>query len=142
MKYDLDRFIKAQDKLYDMAYSEVKNGKKESHWMWFIFPQIQGLGSSDIAVYYSIDSLGEAKEFMNHPVLGKRLIDISNELLKHDNDINTILGDIDSLKLNSSMTLFSLVSDDKVFDKVIDKFYEGKKDEITLDIVKEKSLRR
>lgn len=142
MKYDLDRFVKAQDKLYDMAYSEVKNGKKESHWMWFIFPQIQGLGSSDIAVYYSIDSLGEAKEFMNHPVLGKRLIDISNELLKHDNDINTILGDIDSLKLNSSMTLFSLVSDDKVFDKVIDKFYEGKKDEITLDIVKEKSLRR
>ena len=79
---------------------------------------------------------------MNHPVLGKRLIDISNELLKHDKDINTIFGDIDSLKLNSSMTLFSLVSEDKVFDKVIDKFYDGKKDDITLDIVKEKSLRR
>ena len=61
MKYDLDRFVKAQDKLYDVAYSEVKNGKKESHWMWFIFPQIQGLGSSNIAVYYSIESLGEAK---------------------------------------------------------------------------------
>ena len=142
MKYDLDRFVKAQDKLYDVAYSEVKNGKKESHWMWFIFPQIQGLGSSNIAVYYSIESLGEAKEYMNHPVLGNRLIDISNELLKHDKDINTIFGDIDSLKLNSSMTLFSLVSEDKVFDKVIDKFYDGKKDDITLDIVKEKSLRR
>ena len=142
MKYDLDRFIKAQDKLYDIAYSEIKNGRKESHWMWFIFPQIQGLGSSNLAVYYSIDSLGEAKEYMNHPLLGKRLIDISNELLKHDCSINTILGDIDSLKLNSSMTLFSLVSEDKVFDKVIDKFYDGKKDDITLDIVKEKSLRR
>lgn len=142
MKYDLDRFVKAQDKLYDVAYSEVKNGKKESHWMWFIFPQIQGLGSSNIAVYYSIESLGEAKEYMSHPVLGNRLIDISNELLKHDKDINTIFGDIDSLKLNSSMTLFSLVSEDKVFDKVIDKFYDGKKDDITLDIVKEKSLRR
>ena len=142
MKYDLDRFIKAQDKLYDIAYSEIKNGRKESHWMWFIFPQIQGLGSSNLAVYYSIESLGEAKEYMNHPLLGKRLIDISNELLKHDCSINTILGDIDSLKLNSSMTLFSLVSEDKVFDKVIDKFYDGKKDDITLDIVKEKSLRR
>ena len=142
MKYDLDRFIKAQDKLYDIAYSEIKNGRKESHWMWFIFPQIQGLGSSNLAVYYSIDSLGEAKEYMNHPLLGKRLIDISNELLKHDCSINTILGDIDSLKLNSSMTLFSLVSEDKVFDKVIDKFYDGKKDDITLDIVKEKSLKR
>ena len=142
MKYDLDRFVKAQDKLYDVAYSEVKNGKKESHWMWFIFPQIQGLGSSNIAVYYSIESLDEAKEYMSHPVLGNRLIDISNELLKHDKDINTIFGDIDSLKLNSSMTLFSLVSEDKVFDKVIDKFYDGKKDDITLDIVKEKSLRR
>ena len=142
MKYDLDRFIKAQDKLYDIAYSEIKNGRKESHWMWFIFPQIQGLGSSNLAVYYSIDSLGEAKEYMNHPLLGKRLIDISNELLKHDCSINTIFGDIDSLKLNSSMTLFSLVSEDKVFDKVIDKFYDGKKDDITLDIVKEKSLRR
>ena len=142
MKYDLDRFIKAQDKLYDIAYSEIKNGRKESHWMWFIFPQIQGLGSSNLAVYYSIDSLGEAKEYMNHPLLGKRLIDISNELLKHDCSINTIFGDIDSLKLNSSMTLFSLVSEDKVFDKVIDKFYDGRKDDITLDIVKEKSLRR
>lgn len=142
MKYDLDRFVKAQDKLYDVAYSEVKNGKKDSHWMWFIFPQIQGLGSSNLAVYYSIESLGEAKEYMNHPILGNRLIDISNELLKHDKDINSILGDIDSLKLNSSMTLFSLVSEDKVFDKVIDKFYDGKKDDITLDIVKEKSLRR
>ena len=142
MKYDLERFVKAQDKFYDIAYFEIRNGKKESHWMWFIFPQIQGLGRSDIAVYYSIDSLGEAKEYMSHPVLGKRLIDISNELLKHDSDINTILGEVDSLKLNSSMTLFSLVSDDKVFDRVIDKFYEGKKDDITLDIVKEKSLRR
>ena len=142
MKYDLDRFVKAQDKLYDVAYSEVKKGKYVRHWMWFIFPQIQGLGSSNIAVYYSIESLGEAKEYMNHPVLGNRLIDISNELLKHDKDINTIFGDIDSLKLNSSMTLFSLVSEDKVFDKVIDKFYDGKKDDITLDIVKEKSLRR
>ncbi len=142
MQYDLDRFVKAQDKMYDIAFSEIKNGKKQSHWMWFIFPQIQGLGSSNIAVYYSIESLGEAKEYMNHPVLGKRLIDISNELLKQDNNINSILGEIDSLKLNSSMTLFSLVSEDKVFDKVINKFYDGKKDDITLDIVKEKSLRR
>jgi len=142
MKYDLDRFVKVQDEMYDIAFSEVKDGRKQSHWMWFIFPQIQGLGSSNLAVYYGIESLGEAKEYMNHPVLGKRLIDISNELLKHDKDINSILGDIDSLKLNSSMTLFSLVSEDKVFDKVIDKFYDGKKDDITLDIVKEKSLRR
>lgn len=142
MKYDLDRFVKVQDEMYDIAFSEVKEGRKQSHWMWFIFPQIQGLGSSNLAFYYGIESLGEAKEYMNHPVLGKRLIDISNELLKHDKDINSILGDIDSLKLNSSMTLFSLVSEDKVFDKVIDKFYDGKKDDITLDIVKEKSLRR
>ena len=140
---NIDKFIKAQDRMYDIALNEIKSGKKKSHWIWFIFPQIQGLGCSDISCYYSIENLVEAKDYLNNPILGNRLIEISNELLKLDDDINNILGTIDSLKVCSSMTLFSIVNPNiDVFKKVIDKFYEGKYDDMTINILNSKEKRR
>src|SRR6186713_3261128 len=107
-EYNLERFIDAQEASYEIALSEIKSGRKRSHWMWYIFPQIQGLGFSDISKFYAIKDLDEAENFLNHPVLGKRLIDICNELLAlPGNDANAILGSPDDLKLKSSMTLFA-----------------------------------
>ena len=136
--YDLDRFILAQESCYGKALDEVKNGKKESHWMWFIFPQIYGLGVSDIAMFYSINDIGEAKLYLEHEVLGPRLIEITKEVLSLDTDDPIeVFGEIDSLKLNSCMTLFDYVSErDNVFKEVIDKFYDGRKDQKTLQLLK------
>ncbi|WP_308698638.1 DUF1810 domain-containing protein [uncultured Thomasclavelia sp.] len=133
---DLQRFIDAQKNSYDQALKEIKNGCKISHWMWYIFPQIKGLGHSSTAVYYAIDSLDEAKEYLQNPILNKRLFEISNALLelKNNNPV-IILGYPDNLKLQSSMTLFYVASKNKVFKHVIDKFYDGQFDKNTLRII-------
>ncbi len=132
----LDRFLSAQERSYDTALSEIRNGRKRSHWMWYIFPQIAGLGMSSTAQYYAIADIDEAKEYISHPVLGARLIEISNALLSlKSSDASAVMGYPDDLKLCSSMTLFALVSDDPVFDAVIEKFYSGRRDGRTLRIL-------
>ena len=138
MVLNLVRFVVAQEHTFDTALEEVRNGKKESHWMWFIFPQIIGLGESDTALYYSLTDIGEAKLYLEHQVLGPRLVKITNELLALDTDDPvSVFGELDSLKLNSCMTLFDVVSDDNdVFNQVIEKFYDGEKDQKTLQLIK------
>ena len=135
---DLDRFLYAQELTYDKALDEVRNGKKESHWMWFIFPQSIGLGVSDTAMLYSSSGIGEAKLYLEHEILGPRLVEITKEVLSLETDDPVeVFGEVDALKLNSSMTLFDYVSDDEnVFKEVIDKFYDGQKDEKTLQLIK------
>lgn len=137
-KHRLQRFIDAQEKSYSTALSEIINGKKRSHWMWYIFPQIRGLGMSEMSKLYAIEDMQEAAEFLNHPVLGSRLVRICVELLHlTGNDAHAIFGSPDDLKLHSSMTLFSLApSADPVFQKVLDKFFAGTKDEQTVAIIK------
>ncbi|WP_298533940.1 DUF1810 domain-containing protein [uncultured Methanobrevibacter sp.] len=133
----VERFIDAQKADYDIAFREISNGKKRNHYMWYIFPQVKGLGRSSTAKYYGIDGLDEAREYMENEYLGNNLIAISNELLKLEtNDPVEIFGDIDSKKLRSSMTLFELVSDNDVFSLVLEKYFDGKRDQITLDLMK------
>lgn len=133
----VERFIDAQKEDYDMAFREIINGKKRNHYMWYIFPQIKGLGRSSTAKYYGIDDLEEAREYMENEYLANNLIGISNELLKLEtNDPVEIFGHTDSKKLRSSMTLFELVSDNDVFSSVLEKYFDGKRDQITLDLVK------
>ena len=133
----VERFIDAQKEDYDIAFREISNGKKRNHYMWYIFPQVKGLGRSSTAKYYGIDGLDEAREYMENEYLANNLINISNELLKLEtNDPVEIFGHTDSKKLRSSMTLFELVSDNEVFHSVLEKYFDGKRDQITLDLVK------
>lgn len=133
----LDRFIDAQKEDYDIAFREIRSGKKRNHYMWYIFPQIKGLGRSSTAKYYAIEDLDEAKEYIENEYLGNNLINISSELLKlKTNDPVQIFGEIDSKKLRSSMTLFELVSDNDVFSLVLEKYFNGERDKKTLDLVK------
>ena len=135
--YNLKRFVDAQERDYATALSEIKNGKKRSHWMWYIFPQIDGLGFSETAKYYAIKNEEEATSYLEHPVLGKRLIQISEELCKLQNSNATyIFGTPDDLKLKSCMTLFSFLSNtNPVFDAVLNKFFNGKRDAKTVQIL-------
>jgi len=137
IQYTLQRFTEAQAHNYADALAEIKNGKKRTHWMWYVFPQIQGLGNSEFARLYAINDMEEAEAYLQHPVLGGRLIEISNALLKlQSNDPYAIFGSPDDMKLQSSMTLFSLVPNaDPVFDKVLQKFYNGEKDSKTSQIL-------
>jgi uncharacterized protein (DUF1810 family) len=137
MNNDLNRFITAQEGIYQTALSEIKSGRKRSHWMWFIFPQIQGLGYSDMAKRYAIKDLPEAAAYLTHPVLGPRLIEISKALLTlPENNPNQIMGSPDDMKLRSSMTLFSLVAGaNLVFEAVLKKLYNGQKDTATLQMI-------
>jgi uncharacterized protein (DUF1810 family) len=134
---NLQRFVDAQQSDYSIALSEIKNGKKRSHWMWYIFPQIFGLGSSETSRFYAIKSIDEAEEFLRHRLLGKRLIEICNALAQlATNDAHAVFGSPDDLKLQSSMTLFSILPEtDPVFDAVLEKFFKGKKDKKTIDII-------
>lgn len=129
----LDRFIKAQENTYLVALNEIKNGRKQSHWMWYIFPQIKGLGMSETSRYYGIDGEEEAKAYLDNEILESRLREITSELLKLniDNPVN-IFGTIDAMKLKSSMTLFDYVSEDKIFSQVLNKYYNGEIDEKTI----------
>jgi len=132
----LDRFIKAQEMDYEIALSEIKSGRKRSHWMWYIFPQMKGLGFSSTAQYYAIQNKKEAEEYLAHPVLGKRLLEISEALLEiKSNDAGRVMGYPDDMKLRSSMTLFYLVSGEDIFKKVLDKFFDGKIDKKTEELL-------
>ena len=133
----LDRFLDAQRGDYAAALAEVRRGRKTSHWMWYIFPQIAGLGQSSTARYYSIRDLEEAREYYAHPVLGQRLREISGVLLElRGSDPVAVFGGIDSMKLKSSMTLFAVAApDDPLFQQVLDKYYGGEQDVLTLRIL-------
>jgi len=133
----LDRFLTAQEETYPCALQEIKDGQKRSHWMWYIFPQILGLGRSSIAQYYAIADRSEAEAYLHHPVLGPRLEEITTALLMQPcRDPQKIFGYTDSLKLRSSMTLFETVSHNFLFRKVLDQFFQGQPDPLTLDILK------
>lgn len=138
---NLNRFLEAQQNTYPTALEEIKNGKKASHWMWFIFPQIVGLGFTDYNIFYAIKDMNEAISYLQHPILGHRLIEISNELLKIENKTaQEIMGKPDTKKLKSCMTLFSVLPNtDSVFKSVLDKFYQGETDEKTIALLKSKS---
>jgi len=135
-QFNLDRFIKAQERDYSTALSEIKAGKKKSHWVWYIFPQIKGLGHSETAQYYSIQNADEARAYLDNEYLHHNLIEICTELLKLDtSDPLEVMGYPDNLKLCSSMTLFHWVEpDEEIFKQVLDKFYNGKLDTNTLAI--------
>jgi len=134
---NLNRYIEAQSYDYERALTEIKNGKKESHWMWYIFPQIKGLGFSATSKFYEIQSIDEAISYLDNEILGPRLIEISNELLKlKSNNPIEIFGEIDFLKLKSSMTLFSYISNNQIFNKVLEKYYNNELDINTINICK------
>ncbi|MDQ2753224.1 MAG: DUF1810 domain-containing protein [Bacteroidota bacterium] len=137
--YNLKRFVDGQQTDYNTALKEVKNGRKQSHWMWYIFPQVQGLGFSETSRYYGIKNKEEAEAFLQHPLLGERLISICNALLSlPNNNANSIFGSPDDLKLKSCATLFaSLPNSNPVFEAVLQKFFNGKKDESTLRILQQ-----
>lgn len=136
MKSDLERFLKAQERDYATALNEIKKGRKTSHWIWYIFPQIAGLGFSSTSKYYSIKDKNEAIEYLNNKILRNRLIEICEVLLSlENNDATYVMGYPDDLKLKSSMTLFNEVSDIDIFKKVLDKFYNGEKDEMTISLL-------
>ena len=134
---DLIKFLEAQNQLYLKALSEIKEGKKSTHWMWFIFPQVKGLGSSETAQYYAIKDLNEAAAYLLHPVLGKHLIEISNEVLNLKGKTATqIFGTPDDLKLRSCMTLFASIKNaDPIFQKVLIKYFDGLPDSLTLQLL-------
>ena len=140
--YDLTRFLKAQEDSYQTALLEMKAGRKKSHWMWYIFPQIHGLGRSSMAQRYAIRDLAEAKEYIEHPVLGPRLVEISEALLEHEGlDARMIMGQPDDLKLRSCMTLFQLAApEEPVVGKVLEKYFGGRPDERTIAIIKEQRM--
>jgi uncharacterized protein (DUF1810 family) len=134
---DLQRFLDAQRQDYQTALKEIKAGKKRSHWMWYIFPQVAGLGFSSTSVYYSIKSMEEASAFLNHPVLGANLREITKILLQlPERNARTILGSPDDMKLRSCMTLFAHVAGtEEVFKQVLAEFFEGQMDSKTLQIL-------
>ena len=133
---NVSRFIEAQENTYSDALSEIRNGRKRTHWMWFIFPQIKGLGNTQMSVKYSINDINEAIFYINHPILGNRLKEITGELLKiKDKSALDIFGSPDDKKLKSCMTLFSIVSQDSIFRQVLSQFFNSEKDGKTLYII-------
>ena len=136
-KYNLQRFISAQEHQYVDAISELKSGRKRSHWIWFVFPQIEGLGRSAIAQNYSIKSLAEARAYLYHPLLGARLKECTLTVLKTEgSSARDIFGFPDYLKFHSCMTLFAEIEEeDSIFETTLSKYYEGKPDGATLSIL-------
>ncbi len=135
--YDLARFVTAQSAVYTQALAEIEAGHKQSHWMWFIFPQLDGLGSSSTARKFSIKSLAEAEAYLRHPVLGPRLMQCAESALRLDGvSAEEIFGSIDGKKLRSSATLFSLVSPSgSPFHRILDRFFDGRHDPRTLTLL-------
>jgi len=135
--YRLERFVKAQDGVHARALNEVRAGRKTSHWMWFVFPQVVGLGSSPTSQHYAIGSLGEARAYLDHPVLGSRLVECARALLSHpDRTAREIMGSPDDAKLRSSMTLFAVAAgSEPVFQQVLDTFFAGERDPRTVDFL-------
>ena len=138
MSSDLSRFLEAQEPIHSTALQELKRGHKQTHWMWFIFPQLAGLGASSMAICYAINSRSEARDFLHHPILGRRLVECTEALLAvHDRTAHQILGSPDDLKLRSSMTLFAAISPPaSLFHQIIDQYYKGEMDPKTLLLLK------
>ena len=135
--FELSRFLKGQDRVYDRVLSELRSGRKRTHWMWFVFPQIKGLGYSSTTQYYSIKSKEEARQYLNHPLLGKRLRECAESILALEGlSASSIFGYPDDLKLKSSMTLFTSVAEPQsVFSRVLEKYFQGNRDERTLALL-------
>lgn len=138
--FELSRFLSAQEGVFDAALAELKAGQKQTHWMWFIFPQMIGLGTSSMAQCYAIHSREEAAAFLHHPILGSRLTECAEALLSvHGKSAREIMGSPDDIKLRSSMTLFAAVSEQgNIFDRVLQKYFAGRADERTLAILSDK----
>ena len=136
--FDLDRFVRAQDATYEQALAEIKSGRKRSHWMWYVFPQVAGLGQSAMSQRYAIRSLAEAKAYLAHPILGPRLTACADALLSvKQRSAHEIFGSPDDLKLRSSATLFALASaGDSVFHRVIEQYFAGRLDRTTVDLAR------
>ena len=136
--FNLNRFVEAQADIYDRALAEVKRGRKQSHWMWFIFPQLEGLGYSSTARFYAIKSKEEVLGYLSHPVLGPRLIECCHALLRVQNkSASDIFGYPDDLKLRSSVTLFAAVAEpNSVFSQVLDRYFGSQPDQRTLELLK------
>ena len=139
MKESLNKFLEAQENQYLIALNEIRSGSKRSHWIWYIFPQLKGLGFSSNSEYYGIKNIEEATAYLQHPVLGLRLVEISNALLLLKvNDPGIVMGYPDDLKLKSCMTLFAAASQtDPIFEKVLQKFFGGTTDTKTLRLLKQ-----
>lgn len=139
MTKHIDRFLEPQKNSYALALEEVRTGRKVSHWMWYIFPQLRGLGQSNVAWYYGIEDLSEAKAYLEHPVLGKRLREITQATLElTETDPMKIFGWPDNLKFRSCMTLFARVCEESLFRDALDKFFAGQEDPVTLQLLKQK----
>lgn len=138
--YDLNRFVRAQEDIYQRALSELERGRKQSHWMWYVFPQLDGLGSSPTSRLYSIKSEDEARAYLEHPVLGQRLAECAEALLAvNGKSATAILGSPDDMKLKSCATLFAHVSaPGSAFERILDKFYAGDRDAATLGLLMSK----
>ena len=127
--YNLQRFLTAQERDYAQALSEIKNGRKRSHWIWYIFPKLKGFGGSSTTKYYGLDGIEEARAYYGHPVLRERLIEITKALLEHrGKSAQDIFPSVDARKVKSCMTLFWLVTESPLFKSVLDAFYEGEMD--------------
>jgi uncharacterized protein (DUF1810 family) len=131
--FNLLRFLSAQNRVYSDVFAELSRGRKLSHWMWFIFPQLKQLGRSSRSKFYGLSGLDEAKAYLSHPILGERLREVSQLVLQlPTNNPEEVLGEIDAVKLCSSMTLFDTISPNDVFAKVLDKYFNGDRDSLTL----------
>ena len=132
--YNLGRFIDAQASVIDNVLSELRSGYKQSHWMWFIFPQIRGLGRSPVSIEYAISGREEARAYSQHPILGPRLKECTRMVVLVENrSAREIFGSPDDMKFRSSMTLFSQVSEDNIFTRALEKYFQGLPDQMTLD---------
>ena len=134
----LERFVEAQELMYMMALDEVRNGRKRGHWIWYIFPQLKGLGESYNSSYYGINGIEEARAYLAHPVLGARLREITAAFLELvGKNAQEVFGHLDAMKVRSCMTLFNVVSDDDLFQRVLDCYYNGVADDRTLEMLEE-----
>lgn len=134
--HNLNRFVEAQEYSYPIALGELREGRKRSHWMWYIFPQLKHLGHSYNSQFYGISGIEEATAYLQHPVLGLRLREVSETILNLPSaDPREVFGGIDALKLRSSMTLFDRVSPDDIFSRVLDKYFSSRRDPRTLKIL-------
>jgi len=138
---ELIRFLEAQNQMYLTALSEVKKGSKKSHWMWFIFPQLKGLGTSETARYFSLNGISEATQYLKHPIFGEHLVEISQALLTFDGKTaHQIFGSQDDLKLRSCMTLFAAIENSNpVFSQILDKYFDRRPDALTLSLLQKQT---
>ncbi len=139
--FNLQRFVEAQESVYAEVLAELKAGRKRTHWMWFVFPQLASLGSSPMARQYAVSGMPEARAYLAHPILGRRLIEDIQAMLQHSQQSpRQILGEIDAVKWRSCLTLFSAADPSgRVFDAALDQFYAGQRDEVTMRLLNQSS---